>query len=416
MEDTFTLTLCADHVTPVRAYAALRSFAPQQTSFLFESLVSPERGGRYSIIGYRAQSEGLYPAGGDALALLAQELSTSAGPSSGTTRPAAEALARRVSKATIGYVTYDAVHPIHKIKPWESEGPMARMIQGSTVVVFDHLAQTCTIAGPTKASVNRCASEMNRGPELRLLRAPDPQASPEHVDVGMSDELFALRVSRAKEHVARGEITRIVLARIFRTPPRNADLFDVYRALRVLSPRPYHFFIDFVESPMVPSQMVLGASDRALLGGDEAGAAGSTGERIRAAFPGDAVVGSPRARAAQLIRELEAEPRGHYGGAIGYILPDGELGLTVARRTVVLQEAYLEVGGDTTIDAESDPASAAEETRNEARFGLAAVRAAQDAADAREAFDAAKRAREAAQSARETGAPSTEKAGDEGAS
>ncbi|MEO7329609.1 MAG: chorismate-binding protein [Minicystis sp.] len=404
MDDTASLTLAADQVTPVRAYAALRSFATQQTSFLFESLVSPEKGGRYSIIGYRAQSESLYPPGGDALAMLAQELAESEAPPSATARPPAESLARRLSRAIVGYVTYDAVHPIHKIKPWESEGPMARLIQGSTVVVFDHLAQTCTIAGPTRASVNRCAAEMNRGPDLRLLRAPDLAASPEHVEAAMSDETFAARVRRAAEHIARGEITRLVLARTFRTPPRNADPFDIYRALRVLSPRPFHFFLDFVETPMVPAQLMLGASDQALLGRDEtAGAGSAAGERLRAAFPSEAIVGSPRTRAAQLIRELEVESRGNYGGAIGYILPDGELEMVVAQRMVVLQDAYLEVAGGATIVAGSDPAAAAAETRHEANFALAAIRAAQDAADAREAADAEKRAKEEAQKAASAG-------------
>lgn len=418
MDDTATLTLSADHLTPVRAYAALRSFAPQQTSFLFESLVPPEKGGRYSLVGYRAQSESLYPPGGDALAMLAQELATPELTAGDDALPPAESLARRLSRSIVGYITYDAVHPMHKIKPWESEGPMARLIQGATVLVFDHLAHTCTLAGPTRASVNRCAWEMSHGPELRLLRAPDPASLPEHVDVAMSDETFAARVGRAREHIARGELERVVLARTFRTPPRNADPFDVYRALRLLSPRPFLFFLDFVETPMVPAQLILGASEAALIG-PGAATGGTAGERIRAAFPGEAVTGAPRTRAAQLIRDLEGEPRGNYGGAIGYILPDGELSMAVAQRTVLLQDAYLEVVGDTTIVADSDPAEAVEATRREARFGLAAVRAAQDAADARDAADAAKRAKEEAQAARAAEAaakPSDvgEAAGDEG--
>ena len=46
-----TRTLAADHVTPVRAYAALRSHAPSLSSFLLESVHPGERWGRYSIIG-----------------------------------------------------------------------------------------------------------------------------------------------------------------------------------------------------------------------------------------------------------------------------------------------------------------------------------------------------------------------------
>ena len=56
MDDTATLTLSADHLTPVRAYAALRSFAPQQTSFLFESLVPPDWPGARANLRHRFES------------------------------------------------------------------------------------------------------------------------------------------------------------------------------------------------------------------------------------------------------------------------------------------------------------------------------------------------------------------------
>jgi anthranilate synthase component 1 len=411
VDDTFTITLAGDQVTPVRAYAALRSFAPRQTSYLFESLTPNAVGGRFSIVGYRARSESLYPAGGDALAMLVQELGAPDGPSSGEIRPPAEALARRLARAFVGYISYDAVHPMLGIKPWESEGPMARLIQGSTVVVFDHHTNLCTIAGPTQASINRCTWEMSHGPDLRPLRAPSAEATPEHVDVSMNDETFIARVTRAQEKLATGEVTELSLARTFRTPPRNADPFDIYRALRLLSPQPYLFFCDFVETPMVPSQIVLGASSHALASDEPAEL--SSGERLRRCFPAKSRTGAPRDKAARLIRELEVEPRGLHGGVVGYVLPDGELGLCVAERSVVLEHAYLQVTAGVTIGRDTDPRAAAEETRTEASLGLAAVRAAQDAADAREAIDAHKRAKEEAAKAR-AAEPPPESAGDEG--
>ena len=74
MSSIVTRTFAADHVTPVRAYAALRSHAPQRSSFLFESVHPGERWGRYSIIGYRVQTESLYAAGHDALTELAADI------------------------------------------------------------------------------------------------------------------------------------------------------------------------------------------------------------------------------------------------------------------------------------------------------------------------------------------------------
>ena len=86
-------TLAADHVTPVRAYAALRARSPGTSSFLLESVVPGERWGRYSILGYRAREEARHPAGSDALALLGRDMARV---------PVVEGLAARFSQALIG--------------------------------------------------------------------------------------------------------------------------------------------------------------------------------------------------------------------------------------------------------------------------------------------------------------------------
>src|SRR5690349_23796551 len=56
MKPVSTQTLVADRLTPVAAYAALRR-ADAGPSFLLESVVSGERWGRYSILGYRPRRE-----------------------------------------------------------------------------------------------------------------------------------------------------------------------------------------------------------------------------------------------------------------------------------------------------------------------------------------------------------------------
>ncbi len=75
-----------------------------------------------------------------------------------------------------------------------------------------------------------------------------------------------------------------------------------------------------------------------------------------ALFPCGSVTGAPKVRTMQIIRELEAEPRGVYTGAIGWISP-GEAVFSVAIRTLVLHrgsgQAELGVGSGITYD--SDP-------------------------------------------------------------
>jgi anthranilate/para-aminobenzoate synthase component I len=45
-------------------------------------------------------------------------------------------------------------------------------------------------------------------------------------------------------------------------------------------------------------------------------------ERLTALFPCGSIVGAPKVRAGEIIRELEAEPRGFYTGALGWIGPN----------------------------------------------------------------------------------------------
>ncbi len=254
--DIVTRTLSADHLTPVRAYAALRAQSQGRSSFLFESVVPGERWGRYSIIGYRARTEALYPAGGDALRLIKSDVAK---------LEPVEGLAARLSQAIVGYVAYDAVHPLHQVEPWPNEGDLARMMSDATVVVFDNLRQTLTIAGRTKNALDRCEWEMNHGPELAAIAAPDPDAAPEYVDLSMDDAAYMTKVERAKEYIRAGDAFQVVLARTFTSPLRNADPFDVYRAMRVLSPSPYLYFLDFAETPMAEGLQIAGASPETMV-------------------------------------------------------------------------------------------------------------------------------------------------------
>ena len=55
-----------------------------------------------------------------------------------------------------------------------------------------------------------------------------------------------------------------------------------------------------------------------------------------ALFPCGSVTGAPKIRAMEIIRELEATPRGVYCGAIGWIAPSGDMSFNVAIRTLFI--------------------------------------------------------------------------------
>ena len=101
-------------------------------------------------------------------------------------------------------------------------------------------------------------------------------------------------------------------------------------------------------------------------------------EVVRAAFPAGTLSGAPKVRAMQIIRELEAGPRGIYGGAIGYITKTGDLDFAIAIRTAVCKDdtrTFFVTAGAGIVEA-SDPAKEAEETRSKARSALCAIETA----------------------------------------
>ena len=76
---------------------------------------------------------------------------------------------------------------------------------------------------------------------------------------------------------------------------------------------------------------------------------------LNALFPSGSITGAPKARTMEIIRELEAYPRGVYCGAMGWWAPSGEASFNVAIRTVTVdverEEARYHVGGGIVWDS-----------------------------------------------------------------
>lgn len=74
---------------------------------------------------------------------------------------------------------------------------------------------------------------------------------------------------------------------------------------------------------------------------------------LEAAFPGGSIVGAPKIRAMQIIRELEPFARGPYCGAIGWIGLDGSMTLSIAIRTMAWRAGTIDLLAGGAIVAES---------------------------------------------------------------
>jgi len=102
--------------------------------------------------------------------------------------------------------------------------------------------------------------------------------------------------------------------------------------------------------------------------------AGTTpGDAIRAVFPGGTITGCPKVRCMEIIRDLEARPRGAYTGSMGYLNRDGSADLNILIRTIVARGGELSFAAGSGIVADSEPDRELEETRAKARGLLLAL-------------------------------------------
>jgi anthranilate/para-aminobenzoate synthase component I len=100
----------------------------------------------------------------------------------------------------------------------------------------------------------------------------------------------------------------------------------------------------------------------------------SRAELLARMLPSGSVTGAPKVRAMDLIAELEAERRGLYTGAFGYLAHDGSVELGMAIRTLTVQAGIGHYWAGGGIVADSEPAREVEETLWKAEAILALVR------------------------------------------
>lgn len=83
---------------------------------------------------------------------------------------------------------------------------------------------------------------------------------------------------------------------------------------------------------------------------------------VRAAFPSGSVTGAPKVRAMQIIDELEDFTRGFYCGSLGVAHDIGDLSLSVAIRTAIIEDDRVVFPVGAGIVADSSPADEWRET------------------------------------------------------
>ena len=262
----------ADMDTPVSAYLKV---AGGSHSFLLESLEGGEKWARFSFIGLGPRliftSQGRQVEvrrNGDTERLTVDDPLLALRGVLSRYHPADVPGLPPLWAGAVGYLSYDMVRFMERLpdsKPDDLGFPDCVLMVPETLIVFDNLRQTARVIrntfpgeGDDPERLYRAACESLDDTVARLrgslperVRRASP-APPATATSNMSPEEFSRMVNAAKRYIREGDVIQVVLSQRFETA-FGGDPFDVYRALRLINPSPYMFYLDFGAEKLVGS-------------------------------------------------------------------------------------------------------------------------------------------------------------------
>ena len=273
----------ADRETPV---AALSRLEEAEEAFLLESVAGGDTRGRYSYLGIEPHMRIEGAAALDELKARFAKIRYTRAPELPSFQGGA-----------VGYIAYDAVslfEPRVRLKD-EPNTPKMAFLVCDAFLVFDNVRGTVTIAviADTAQSdgydnaVKRIGAIYERILSAESIarvvqkKRPAAGAAPATSFVPeMSREEFCEVVAKCKKAIHDGEVIQIVPSQKF-TAKSQVSALSLYRALRMINPSPYNFFMK------VGAKTLIGSSPEELvkLEGRSASTAPIAGTRPRGATP-----------------------------------------------------------------------------------------------------------------------------------
>ncbi|KQB87007.1 anthranilate synthase component 1 [Corynebacterium lowii] len=183
-------------------------------------------------------------------------------------------------------------------------------------------------------------------------RGLNPDGSINH-ELDIRNEL-AMRTDAKElaEHTMLVDLARNDLARVAEVGTRRvADLLQVDRYSRVMH------LVSRVTATLAPGLDALDA--------------------YRACMNMGTLTGAPKLRATELLRGVEKQRRGSYGGAVGYLRGGGDMDTCIVIRSAFVQDGTAVVQAGAGVVRDSDPQAEADETLHKAYAVLHALALAQ---------------------------------------
>ncbi len=257
--------LFADMETPVSAYKKLES----AYSFLLESVEGGERLARYSFIGTQPEKifcsrdnkvelikggrKTNYLAPNDALFELKKEI--------GRYKVVKTPDLPSFTGGAVGFISYDMVRYFEKLPDGnkdEINAPDIYMQICDTLVIFDHVKHTIKIVSNVPAGKNlrqNYAKAVKKiGAIIARLKKPlqddtrDIRAAGGRISSPVSNltkKEYIEIVKKTKEYIKAGDIIQCVPSQRLSADITDVDALNLYRALRIINPSPYMYYLRF---------------------------------------------------------------------------------------------------------------------------------------------------------------------------
>ncbi len=255
-------TVTADLETPVSAF--LRIAAEESEAFLLESVEGGEHVGRYTFIGVQPYKKMVargrritvregrreFEFEGDIFEELKKAL--------GGHTPARLPGLPPFTAGAVGFFAYDVVRQIERLPSLAKDElgvPDACLMFFDQVLAFDHVKKeihlmvTADLArekrdGAYERSVRRLNRLEKRLADALPARRKKKALGKLKVMSRTSKTSFLKAVEKTKEYIASGDIFQCVVSQRFDCVP-GVDAFEIYRALRIVNPSPYMYFLRF---------------------------------------------------------------------------------------------------------------------------------------------------------------------------
>ena len=268
--------ISADLDTPVSVFLKLRQEAP---TFLLESVEGGEKLGRYSFLGVGHNCL-LKASGNRAIVYRGGERQKVNLEGRDCLHLVQEILAQRqVVKVpglprffggAVGYMSYDMVRFFEKLPECSRDElglPESTFVFTDTMIIFDHVRHSMKIVantlidGPAECAYDQAVSKIE-SIVARLARPLPPESETTGSTIALAggagtksnftQEEFEAGVRACKEYIVAGDAFQIVLSQRLKRKT-TARPFALYRALRMLNPSPYMFYLDFGDFQLIGS-------------------------------------------------------------------------------------------------------------------------------------------------------------------